>query len=669
MNKIDRPTGQHGVAYLRVSRDKQETIRQREAINRWAAQRELTIETWFEDTGSRDLAAKRPEFQRLLRAVEAGAIDTIIVDSQDRFGSKDAHEWGKFLSLLGEHGCELWSVAQGLLSATDDATVLTSTIGALTSTREQKEKAGRSIKGKVEKAKEGLYQGGYAPYGLDVACYDRTGKEKWRVHYTGHFERIKIHPDGTHEEFNGKGNFPAKDPTDELRLAPSVDTRRMEIVRQVFETYANEAIALRAIATRLNDLGVDPILGDVWNQPKIKHMLTNPAYIGFPAWNKRGSSRFVEFVDGQFREVPRNKGRVVAGRQRRREDFVQAEEAVFEPIVPRAVWDKVQRKLDEAKKANEGKGAKKGPRSPELWLRDFLVCGRCGKPMRGWHPRNDKYLWKSYFCGTYGKYGAKNPTGCKLHRVKAELLEQVAERYLEEKHRQLRMTIEAQQRDDDELTRPQEEDLVSRWAELAAIERRMEEDLSEGPGPPTSAIEPLWLAKDPEDDIDVSRRLDWVSVTRSLWELFHGQRKRDLAPEIQGAEAELERLVGAYADLPRGASRAREIANRRIEELETKIGAIKGQQEDIGKRWDELSAEFRRRYESLAMALEALRIDSESRRKAEALRMVVDRMVCRFRYSDGKGKFAKSFLDSVEVIPVEGPSIQYYPNANSPEPG
>jgi hypothetical protein len=196
----------------------------------------------------------------------------------------------------------------------------------------------------------------------------------------------------------------------------------------------------------------------------------------------------------------------------------------------------------------------------------------------------------------------------------------------------------------------------------------MEEDLRERPGPPTSAIEHLWLAEHPGDVLDVARRLDWVSVTRSLWEFFHGQRKRDLAPEIQAAEAELERLVGAYADLPRGASRAREMANRRIEELETKIGALKGQEEDLGKRWDELNAEFRRRYESLAIALEALDTDGAYRRKAEALRMVVDRMVCRFRYSDGKGKFAKSFLDSVEVIPVEGPSTQYYPNANSPVP-
>jgi len=50
----------------------------------------------------------------------------------------------------------VWSVAQGLPSATHDATVLTSTLGALTSTREPKERAGRNIKGKVAKAREGL---------------------------------------------------------------------------------------------------------------------------------------------------------------------------------------------------------------------------------------------------------------------------------------------------------------------------------------------------------------------------------------------------------------------------------------------------------------------------------------------------------------------------------
>ena len=50
------------------------------------------------------------------------------------------------------------------------------------------------------------------------------------------------------------------------------------------------------------------------------------------------------------------------------------------------------RSVSELVREAAGKGAKKGPRSPELWLKEFLFCGRCGKPMRGWFPRKDKYL-------------------------------------------------------------------------------------------------------------------------------------------------------------------------------------------------------------------------------------------------------------------------------------
>src|SRR4051812_13144904 len=136
MSKPNAPTGRRGAAYVRVSRNQQETARQREDISRWLAQHGLTVGHFYEDTGSRDLAAKRADFQELLRAVEAGMWDWIVIQAQDRFGTKDAHEWGKFLTLLTENGCELWSVTQGLMSAIDDATVLTSTIGALTSTRD-----------------------------------------------------------------------------------------------------------------------------------------------------------------------------------------------------------------------------------------------------------------------------------------------------------------------------------------------------------------------------------------------------------------------------------------------------------------------------------------------------------------------------------------------------
>ena len=129
MNKIDRPTGQRGVAYLRVSSDKQETTRQREAINRWAARHALMIESWFEDTGSRDLAAKRPEFQRLTAGRQRGDPRSISAGSQ--WTRRTVSAPGTPTSLASSSACSpstayfasFGLVAQGLLSATDDATV------------------------------------------------------------------------------------------------------------------------------------------------------------------------------------------------------------------------------------------------------------------------------------------------------------------------------------------------------------------------------------------------------------------------------------------------------------------------------------------------------------------------------------------------------------------
>ena len=76
------------------------------------------------------MAHKRPDFQRLLKAVQAGQVDTIVVQALDRFGVKDAYEMGKFFSILRDHDCRLLDASGKQLNADDDATVMTSTIGA-----------------------------------------------------------------------------------------------------------------------------------------------------------------------------------------------------------------------------------------------------------------------------------------------------------------------------------------------------------------------------------------------------------------------------------------------------------------------------------------------------------------------------------------------------------
>ena len=146
----------------------------------------------------------------------------------DRFGVKDAYEMGKFFSILRDHDCRLLDASGKELSADDDATVLTSTIGALTSGREQREKASRVLTGALTLAKKGQFLGGYVPYGCDIVAFDAQGNELWRVVSEGRNKRVKVYPDGRQERFDGPRNRPPKALNEVLKYRPSIVEERVK---------------------------------------------------------------------------------------------------------------------------------------------------------------------------------------------------------------------------------------------------------------------------------------------------------------------------------------------------------------------------------------------------------------------------------------------------------
>lgn len=236
------PTGIRGVAYIRISGDKQDMESQKSSVRRWLTQNGLKVRIWYSDIGSRHEAYRRPEFQQLMAAVRAGEIDWIIVESKDRFGTRDSHEFGKFASELKDNDVELWSVTGGCLTSGDYATEILTTVDSVRSRDEQLERARRAVRGMVQTWESGRVMGGYPPYGFDVACYPaNSDQEKWRVVYQGHSKRVKVMPDGTEERYDGKGNFPGRDETDRLELVPSREQKRIEVVQQIFKWFATES--------------------------------------------------------------------------------------------------------------------------------------------------------------------------------------------------------------------------------------------------------------------------------------------------------------------------------------------------------------------------------------------------------------------------------------------
>jgi hypothetical protein len=74
--------------------------------------------------------------------------------------------------------------------------------------------------------------------------------------------------------------------------------------------------------------------------------------------------------------------------------------------------------------------------------------------------------------------------------------------------------------------------------------------------------------------------------------------------------------------------------------------------------WDNVKGELRDRREALDNAEAILGGEGADRQKTEALRKVIDKIVCNFRHTgkDGKPTAKKSFLDTVEIVAVSGES-------------
>lgn len=102
-------------AYLRVSTsDKQTTASQRQAIRDWAKSAHVRLEdiTWFEDKKSGS-TMDRPALARMLRAIDRGAIDGVIVFKLDRL-SRSVSDGISMLGSLADKGIRVVSVSENI---------------------------------------------------------------------------------------------------------------------------------------------------------------------------------------------------------------------------------------------------------------------------------------------------------------------------------------------------------------------------------------------------------------------------------------------------------------------------------------------------------------------------------------------------------------------------
>ena len=340
---------------------------QRELLCRYCEEQGWRVAGIFQDDGFTGLNMDRPDFQKMLGAVERGMFDVIL--------TKDLSRLGRNYLQTGQLIEEFFPKNRVRYIALNDA-VDTNIENDITPFRNiLNEMYSRDVSKKVHssyltKAKSGKFTGCLAPFGYKKDPLDKNRlivdeDTAWIIRKIYDYAR------------NGSG--------------PNRIRRRLEDEEIPCPAWWNRQKGLRDHMTKFER--EDPERGRfIWDFTTIKEILSNPVYIGAIASQKV----HYRFKIGWMGD-------------KRREDWIIVE-GMHEAIIDRDTYDIVQEKVKSRKRA-------------DAWgnfslFAGLVKCGQCGSTMNI-RRANQKGNDRIYTCSRYNKYGKAH---CTQHRIKYDTL-------------------------------------------------------------------------------------------------------------------------------------------------------------------------------------------------------------------------------------------------------
>lgn len=174
--------GKKYFSYVRVSTEMQvdgySLEGQENSIKRFAEREEMICAGIYKDAGKSGKSIEgRPDFKRLLLDIQNGAkVDFVIVYKLSRFG-RNAADILNSLELIQSYGVELICVEEGIDSSQTSGKLLISVLSAVAEI-ERENILEQTMNGRREKARQGLWNGGPAPYYFGKIAYGRRVREK-----------------------------------------------------------------------------------------------------------------------------------------------------------------------------------------------------------------------------------------------------------------------------------------------------------------------------------------------------------------------------------------------------------------------------------------------------------------------------------------------------------
>jgi len=330
---------------------------------------EYEIAGEYEDAGKSGKSIEgRVSFNQMMEDIKSGkdGVAYVLVFKLSRFG-RNAADVLATLQVMQDFGVNLICVEDGIDSSKDAGKLMISVLSAVAEIERENIRV-QTMEGRMQKAREGKWNGGFAPYGYSLI-------------------------DGKLE----------------------VNEEEAVAIRMIFDQYVNTDLGANGIAKYLENHGIHKIVRQNGKNPLfdaalIRRIIQNPVYSGKISYGRRRTEK-VHGTRNEYRQVKKDDYLLVDG--------------LHEALVSEEVWEQAQVKV--AAQAKKYEKVNRDKREKIHLLSGILKCPVCGAGMYGnksIKKRKDGSNYKDFYY-----YGCKHRNMTRGH--KCDYKKQVHEEMLD----------------------------------------------------------------------------------------------------------------------------------------------------------------------------------------------------------------------------------------------
>lgn len=323
----------------------------------------------YEDAGKSGKSIEgRVSFNQMMEDIKSGkdGVSYVLVFKLSRFG-RNAADVLATLQVMQDFGVNLICVEDGIDSSKDAGKLMISVLSAVAEIERENIRV-QTMEGRMQKAREGKWNGGFAPYGYSL--------------------------------IDGK---------------LVVNEEEAVAIRMIFDQYVNTDLGANGIAKYLENHGIHKIARQNGKNPLfdaalIRRIIQNPVYSGKISYGRRRTEK-VHGTRNEYRQVKKDDYLLVDG--------------LHEALVSEEVWEQAQVKV--AAQAKKYEKVNRDKKEKIHLLSGILKCPVCGAGMYGnksIKKRKDGSNYKEFYY-----YGCKHRNMTRGH--KCDYKKQVHEEMLD----------------------------------------------------------------------------------------------------------------------------------------------------------------------------------------------------------------------------------------------